>query len=117
MSEISTGEEIAECVLAQYEIESHSVKFLQHSGAMTYHVRDDNGCGYLLRVYAPISEFIADRWVRPKHIRSEMMWLSFLREEGSISVQEPLKTKEGDWIAMLGRRFRKTDSLRPSALD
>jgi Ser/Thr protein kinase RdoA (MazF antagonist) len=99
--DVSTRTAIAENALSHFEIEPCSVDFLQHSGAITYRVRDKRGCDYLLRVYLPLSKFIASHWMRPDHVRSEMMWLNYLLEEGSVTVQEPVKTRQGDWIAVI----------------
>ena len=107
VSEPYTERAIAEHALSMYEIEPSVVEFLQHSGTITYRIKDIHGSYFLLRVYLPISTFFTTHWTCPDHVRSEMMWLSYLNEEGSVSVQEPLKTKENELICLLDIKSRK----------
>lgn len=92
--------EIAGRVLSQYPIETDSITFLAQSGSMTWRVEDRLGFRYALHVYSPVSSFLSGVWQIPEVVRSEMMWLSHLHDETEIPVQEPLRTKEGDWITL-----------------
>ena len=92
---------LVETALSQYPIKVRCVDFIRHSGALVHRVEDERGNEYALRLHQHISDFLSGSWQTPKVINSEMVWLSHLHDETDIVVQEPIKTTESNWLALV----------------
>jgi len=90
---------LARIALANYGLESVSIKFITYSGNGLYQIRTDEkdtveseieSGKYTLRLHQP-------DYMKEEYIVSEMEWLSALHNEG-ICVPKPIKNLEGKWI-------------------
>jgi len=78
-------------VLPQYGLVPSRVQFLTHFENTTFRITAQ-GQDYLLRLHRP-------GYNSPAAIRSELQWLAALSQETDLSVQVPVATLSGDWLA------------------
>ncbi|MGH2518078.1 MAG: phosphotransferase enzyme family protein [Ktedonobacterales bacterium] len=90
----------AHSALAQYAIGPSDLTFLRHNDNLTFHVAErDTTQRYLLRIHLPVTESFAGIRQQPAALVSELLWLEALAHDTSLTVQEPVKTTQGNLIA------------------
>ncbi|MDF2672285.1 MAG: hypothetical protein K0R09_550 [Clostridiales bacterium] len=91
--------DLAKDILLKYGIENASLTLLRHNENMIWKVELLEGLRYVLRIHIPADGLAlihcAD-W-----LESEMMFLSELNENSDINVQQPIKTKYGQYVIHL----------------
>ena len=83
---------LAENALEQYPIQPARISFSHYDLNCGFRVETTDGKRFMLVVRRP--EYTVEE------TRSEMMWMDALREESEISVSTPLKTCDGDFVAI-----------------
>jgi Ser/Thr protein kinase RdoA (MazF antagonist) len=91
---------IAKAALPQYGIAQEQRCFLGHSESVTFCIKTQTE-KFLLRIHRPISTLQDDVWQRPEVIESELLWLSALRKDTEIVVQEPVKNLQNRWLTQV----------------
>ncbi|TBR58093.1 hypothetical protein B4U84_19305 [Westiellopsis prolifica IICB1] len=100
MAEINAYERIAEAALNQYAVVQRELRFLGHSGNVTFYVETPEE-KFLLRIHQSFSGLQDDIWQRPDIIESELLWLDALGHQTNIIVQQPVQNLEGRWITQV----------------
>ncbi|MBW4566355.1 MAG: phosphotransferase [Mojavia pulchra JT2-VF2] len=100
MIQISLYEYIAETALERYNLAQMQLKFLGHSGSVTYFLETQTG-KFLLRIHFSISRKQDDIWGISELIESELMWLNALSHSTEIVVQQPVKNLEDRWVTQV----------------
>lgn len=77
--------------LEAYEINEPRLTALRHEDNTTFRVDSAGGERYVLRIHRPSRKTVAE-------VRSEMMWLTALRQETSLMVPQPVPTREGELV-------------------
>lgn len=95
-------EDIAKASLIQYSVAQGKLKFLGHSGNITFCVEAPES-KFLLRIHQSVSGIQDDIWQKPNIIESELIWLAALSRESNITVQKPLQNREGKWVTQVRR--------------
>jgi Ser/Thr protein kinase RdoA (MazF antagonist) len=91
---------IAKAAFAQYDMAQGERYFLGHSGSVTFCIKTQAE-KVLLRIHQPISKLQGDVWQRPQVIESELLWLTALRHDTEIVVQEPVKNLQDRWLTQV----------------
>lgn len=91
---------IAKAALNQYAVVQGELRFLGHSGNVTFYVEAPEE-KFLLRIHQAFSGLQDDLWQRPDIIESELLWLVALRHETNVIVQEPVQNLEGRWVTQV----------------
>lgn len=79
--------------LAAYEVGKPRMTPLRHEDNTTFRLHVENGEQYMLRIHRHPKK-------TPEMVRSEMMWLDALREEGELVVPVPVPTRDGDLLTI-----------------
>ncbi|MUG96867.1 phosphotransferase [Scytonema sp. UIC 10036] len=100
MAHTDAYERIAQAALDRYAVVQKELRFLGHSGNVTFYVEapEEN---FLLRIHQPLSGLQDDIWQKPDVIQSELLWLVALHRETNITVQEPVQNLEGTWVTQV----------------
>jgi Ser/Thr protein kinase RdoA (MazF antagonist) len=77
-----------------YEVNEPRLTALLHEDNTTFRIDAANGERYLLRIHRPSRKTV-------KEVRSEMMWLTALRQETDLVVPQPVPTREGDLVTVV----------------
>ncbi len=88
--------------LAQYGIDEHKVKFIQHHDNITFQVTPHSHkerC--LLRIHKPLTESFVDMRQKPIAINSELLWLEALHRDTALTVQQPIGNKDGSFVTLI----------------
>lgn len=91
--------DLAKATLLKYGIENASLTLLRHNENMVWKVELLEGLRYVLRIHIPANGLALIH--RADWLESEMMFLSELNENSDISVQQPIKTKDGRYVIHL----------------
>lgn len=94
--------ERAIAALDRYPLRVAEVVYLGHSDNMTFRVAGPDGALYLLRLHRPVLAYWAGIRQLPEVIASELAWLEALAAQGGFYVQQPVRTRDGDLVAVLG---------------
>jgi Ser/Thr protein kinase RdoA (MazF antagonist) len=78
-------------LLSQYGIEASSVENVNHSFNSSFKVTSTSGDEYALRINLGSGK-------KPDEVLAEMQWLEALAEDGSVSVQEPIRTTNDELL-------------------
>ena len=81
--------------LRDYAIDEPRLTALQHGDNTTFRVDSASGDRYVLRIHRPTRRTVQE-------IRSEMVWLTFLRQETELVVPRPVPRYDGDLITVAG---------------
>lgn len=100
MAQTDAYERIAKAALNQYAVVEGELRFLGHSGNVTFCVEAPEE-KFLLRIHQAFSGLQDDIWSRPYIIESELLWLAALRRELNVIVQEPVQNLEGRWVTQV----------------
>ena len=100
MAPADAYEPIAKAALNQYAVVQGELRFLGHSGNVTFYVEAPEE-KFLLRIHQAFSGLEDDIWLRPDVIESELLWLAALRQQTNIIVQEPVQNLEGRWVTQV----------------
>jgi Ser/Thr protein kinase RdoA (MazF antagonist) len=92
--------ELAQQLLAAYDLQPVTLTFIQHSENITFRVDTTQGI-YLLRLHSAVTPAFGDHGANPAVVRSELLWLEALLREG-LPVPRPKRTKTGDYVAQAG---------------
>jgi len=91
-------------ILNHFRFKDPKIKFLRHNENLVYQVTDQNKV-YLLRIHQPIEGFTLSLHQRhfpfEVYIKSEMEILEYLNKHSPITVQAPVKTKDGHLLTFL----------------
>ncbi len=92
----------ARMALLHYELVESDLHFIGHNENVTFQVLDGRGgAKYLLRLHKPITEnFVSARYA-PVALASEMLWLEALYNESPLVVQQPIRNRQGEFVAMI----------------
>ncbi len=98
MAQINAYERTAKAALNQYAVFPGKLRFLGHSGNVTFRVEapEEN---FLLRIHQSLSELQDDTWQKPKIIESELLWLAALCRDNVIV--QPVQNQEGKWVTQV----------------
>ncbi len=100
--------------LAQYDIDEHEVRFIQHHDNITFqvvtHALKEK---YLLRIHKPLTENFVDMRQQPSAINSEMLWLEALHHDTTLATQQPIKNKADAFVTLIPTM---QESILPSSL-
>jgi Ser/Thr protein kinase RdoA (MazF antagonist) len=91
---------IAQAAISQYGIVPDRCHFLGHSESVTFCVETSSE-KFLLRIHQPTAQNQDNRWQQPEVIESELLWLSALHDETSISLQKPVKNLDHRWVTQV----------------
>lgn len=100
MAHADTYEHIAKAALNQYAVIPSEIRFLGHSGNVTFYVKAPES-NFLLRIHQALPGLQNDIWQKPDVIESELLWLAALRCETNIIVQEPVQNLESRWVTQV----------------
>ncbi|KAB8320627.1 phosphotransferase [Tolypothrix campylonemoides VB511288] len=100
MAQTDAYERIAKAALNQYAVVQGELRFLGHSGNVTFCVEAPEE-KFLLRIHQAFSGLQDDIWQRPDIIESELLWLAALHHQTNIIVQEPVQNLEGRWVTQV----------------
>ena len=81
--------------LRGYGINEPRLTALLHEDNTTFRVDSASGERYVLRIHRPSRKTVAE-------VRSEMTWLTFLRQETDLVVPHPVPKRDGDLVAVVG---------------
>jgi Ser/Thr protein kinase RdoA (MazF antagonist) len=96
---------LARHALQSYALEGGGLDFLQHSDTVTYRVASPKGEQvFLLRLHLPVTAAMGSHGADPDALRSELQWLDALNRETDLTLQRPICTAEGAWVAQLTDR-------------
>ncbi len=87
-------------VLRQYDIDSKSLTFIRHNENLIMKVVSEDSEGYVLRMHQSRDGFTALAKPSVESTQSEMVLIDAICRYADIPLQRPLKTKDGNWIAM-----------------
>ena len=79
--------------LEAYGMDGPHLTALLHEDNTTFRIDAADGERYVLRIHRPTGKTVAQ-------VRSEMMWLTFLREETDLVVPQPVPRRDGDWVTV-----------------
>ena len=93
---------LANQVLGQYDLKDSTPEFLRHNENITFRVRErTQRRSLLLRIHFPATaNFDRNRYTE-EMICSELMWLEALTRDTDITVQKPVRSKEGKLVSFL----------------
>jgi Ser/Thr protein kinase RdoA (MazF antagonist) len=77
--------------LVAYELAEADLQSILYENNAVFKVVSPIGEQYALRLHRPDNK-------RPEWIRSELMWLSAIRQHTVLQVPQPVKTVKGDWL-------------------
>lgn len=86
--------------LSSYELNDPVVTFLRHNENQTFRV-DDLGNTYLLRVHQPLNESMTGLQHTYDGLLEELKMLEALSEQTNLTVQRPLRNRDGELITIL----------------
>jgi Ser/Thr protein kinase RdoA (MazF antagonist) len=89
--------------LERYTLRDPVVEPIDHHENMTFRVTDGSGGAYLLRLHEPANPAFVDERQRPEYIASELGWLEALVRDTDLTVPEPIRTRDGEFVARLER--------------
>jgi Ser/Thr protein kinase RdoA (MazF antagonist) len=96
---MDTYENIALAALNYYDLVQGTLRFLGHSGNVTFYLETPQQEKFLLRIHLDIAG--DDIWQKPDIIKSELLWLEALHRDTNLTVQEPMQNKEGKWVTQI----------------
>jgi Ser/Thr protein kinase RdoA (MazF antagonist) len=99
--------ELAARALQLFPVEPVTVDPLRRSDNLTWRVETTNGKVYLLRIHRSLNAAMAGARQRPDCIQSELNWLRALDEAG-LEVQQPQRTRNDAWVAIVEAHGRLT---------
>jgi Ser/Thr protein kinase RdoA (MazF antagonist) len=79
--------------LRAYEVDEPRLTALLHEDNTTFRVDSTSGERYVLRIHRPSRKTVAE-------VRSEMTWLTFLRQETDLVVPQPVPRRDGELITV-----------------
>jgi Ser/Thr protein kinase RdoA (MazF antagonist) len=82
-------------MLSAYEVNEPRLTALVHEDNTTFRIDADNGERYVLRIHRPSRKSVAE-------VHSEMMWLTFLRQNTNLVVPQPVSTRNGNFVTVVG---------------
>jgi Ser/Thr protein kinase RdoA (MazF antagonist) len=91
--------DIAKDILLKYGIENASLTLLRHNENEVWKVELPEGLCYVLRIHTPANGL--DIIHRAEWLESEMLFLRELSENSDINVQQPIRTKDGQYVIHL----------------
>lgn len=100
MKQISFYKSIAQTALEHYNLAQGQLKFLGHSGNVTFCIETQIG-NFLLRIHQAIFPIQNDIWQSPEVIESELMWLNALAHDTEIVVQQPVRNLQQQWVTQV----------------
>lgn len=102
LNEGGLDERIVRAALQAYPIVSTTITFLRHNENMAFRVVDGQTSEtYLLRVHVPLTEAFQGERQQPEMIASELCWLEALANETELVLQRPVRTKNGELVALV----------------
>jgi Ser/Thr protein kinase RdoA (MazF antagonist) len=93
--------EIAQAVLAYYNLPNAQLTFLGQSQNTTFRVETPRGETFLLRLHSgveAISDGSQDVWREPSVIQSELLWLNAIAHDTELTVPQPVQNRWGEWV-------------------
>lgn len=102
----------ARTALEQYELRQPSIVFLGHSDNLTFRVEEPGGTLYLLRLHQPVLRYWRGIRQKPEVIAAELEWLEALAWEGHFTVQQPVRTRSGELVALISRGLSAPESTQ-----
>jgi Ser/Thr protein kinase RdoA (MazF antagonist) len=90
--QINRLKKLALNALTAFDIQPLTLKPLRHGDNTTFRIDASDGERYVLRIHRSVQR-------TPEEIRSEMMWLAFLNQEGFV-VPSPVKTQANDLLTI-----------------
>ena len=94
MGQLRRLRRLAVKALTAYDIHRYRLIALQHEGNSTFRVDAVDGKRYVLRIHSPLKTV--------ETVQSEMMWLAALRRETELVVPEPISTRDGSFLTIIG---------------
>jgi len=92
----------AERVLLAYGLEGSQLEYLQHSDTVTFKVTGaDARQAYLLRLHVPVTAAMGSHGADVTALRSELTWLEALNQETDLTLQQPVRTRDGLLVASI----------------
>lgn len=89
---------LAQQVLARYDLPVARLDFIRHSDNRTYKVSAGDAGTYLLRIHQPITTAMGAHGADIHMVRSEMLWLEALNRETGLTLQQPVRNREGGLV-------------------
>jgi Ser/Thr protein kinase RdoA (MazF antagonist) len=93
--------EIAQAVLAYYDLSDAQVTFIGRSQNTTFQVESPKGDKFLLRLHIGIettSDRLHDFWQEASAIQSELLWLNAIARDTKLTVPQPVQNCLGEWV-------------------
>jgi Ser/Thr protein kinase RdoA (MazF antagonist) len=90
---------LASRALAEYDLSSPALSFIQHSENITFKVESE-GAAYLLRLHVPRSPEFGSHGSESAAIRSELQWLESL-SRNHLPVQRPVRNRAGELVTQV----------------
>jgi Ser/Thr protein kinase RdoA (MazF antagonist) len=91
--QVNRLKKLAHNALTDFDIQPLTLQPLQHGDNTTFRIHTTGGERYVLRIHR-------SRQRTPEDIRSEMLWLAFLNQEGFV-VPSPVTTRANDFLTLV----------------
>jgi len=92
---------IAQCALAQYDLNVASVSPVAQSGAAVFKIEDNCGELYSLRVHASNISTLEKMWTRADMLDSELVWLDALNRDTNLILPVPKRNQQGSYVTQV----------------
>ncbi|MDP6451764.1 MAG: hypothetical protein QF898_00520, partial [SAR202 cluster bacterium] len=70
--------DVAKQALTEYDLQDHTLTFIQHSDNVTFKVEGPGLDAYLLRLHIPVTSAMGTHGADPGAVTSELQWLEAL---------------------------------------
>lgn len=93
-------DQLAQRVLAEYDLDRPAVAFIHHSDTVTYQVTS-SGSKYLLRIHIPVTTSLGLHGTNYDMVHSEITWLMALTQDTGLPLQKPVRNRTGELVTRL----------------
>ncbi|WP_368915863.1 phosphotransferase enzyme family protein [Exiguobacterium acetylicum] len=102
MNKTINYDKLVEKALENYGIIDFSSIFIRHNDNITLKINNnEDGNSYVLRIHSPITSGLYGVQHTFEGINAELIWLSSLNKQTSLSLQQPIKNKKGNLVSTI----------------
>ncbi|MDP6514650.1 MAG: phosphotransferase [SAR202 cluster bacterium] len=87
--------DVAKQALTEYDLQNHTLTFIQHSDNVTFKVEGPGLDAYLLRLHIPVTSAMGTHGADPGAVTSELQWLEALSQDTDLILQKPVRNRTG----------------------
>ncbi len=89
----------AKAALADYDLGTISIHFVQHNAGIVYRLEDSQReARFLLKIHENAGDGLVDT---PAQLTAQMAWLQALTEDGRVIVQSPIANRQGTFVTQV----------------